>query len=84
MVAEPGRKSRGPLGTTTATRSSLVEDPGPEESASRVVAKSWKVKKRSFHLVILEGDTHIGKVKWVKSGRATKASLLAQGSRCGP
>ena len=47
-------------------------------SPGRVVSKSWKVKKRCFHFVVLEGDAHIGKVKWVKSGRATKASLLVQ------
>ena len=47
-------------------------------SPGRVISTAWKVKKRCFHSVVLEGDIHIGKVKWVKSGRATKASLIVR------
>ena len=47
-------------------------------SPGQVISKSWKTKKRQFHSVFIEGDVYVGKVKWVKSSKAVKASLLVR------
>ena len=37
-----------------------------------------KIKRRTFHSIYVEADEYIGKLKWLKSDRAAKASLLVR------
>ena len=37
-----------------------------------------KIKRRTLHSVYVEADEYIGKLKWLKSDRAAKASLLVR------
>ena len=40
-----------------------------------------KIKRRTLHSVYVEADEYIGKLKWLKSDRAAKASLLVREKR---
>ena len=37
-----------------------------------------KIKRRTFHSIYVEADDYVGKLKWLKSDRAAKASLLVR------
>ncbi|CAK9016518.1 unnamed protein product [Durusdinium trenchii] len=74
-IGSPDRKSRGPLGTTTATTW-----PPPSLVGGNPRAKGiWLCELVTGRAVA--GEFCIGKVKWVKPERATKAPVREEGKK---